>query len=219
MAAAKPAVAAKAAAAAAKPSPAAKPAAAAAKPAAAEKPALRRQNARADLLSKEPEEKAAPKATAVATKEPKAEAAEAEAEAEADAEAEGDTEEEDALRAAQEEAYAKQLRKAQFRQLAILSVILVVRVVLAFMKASHARGGGEGSPFDTINAMLLASPMGGLFKHVAEGWAFVAEFVKNPQNAPVMMVLLIVATRLVKRWDERAAAADEPVEVAEEDDE
>ena len=33
------------------------------------------------------------------------------------------------------------------------------------------------------------------------------------------MVLLIVATRLVKRWDERAAAADEPVAVAEAEEE
>ena len=125
-------------------------------------------------------------------------------------------------------------QKSLLSQLLPLAAVLVVRLVLTALRAwSRAKGGegAAGSPLDAINAALLSSPLGGALKAVGGAWASVVAFARSPSSAPVMMGLLIVATRLVKSMEgaqeepapESGEAADDDAQVEEppeeEDDE
>jgi hypothetical protein len=122
-----------------------------------------------------------------------------------------------AVSATEEEAEAPTApprRDGVMQQIIVLVVVLVVRVGLAFLKVAQARAQAAGGPppFAGFNTMLLNSPLGPALKLVQRGWAAVAELARSPQSAPLMMGLLIIATKLVARADGRASAFDTPIE-------
>ena len=112
--------------------------------------------------------------------------------------------------------------KSLLQQLLPLIVVLIVRIGLTFLRGYYRSKGGSdgdggGSPLDAVNAALLKSAIGGVLSTVGQGWSAVASFARSPQAAPVMMGLLIAATRLVRMMegknDAAAAAAENEPEV------
>jgi hypothetical protein len=96
------------------------------------------------------------------------------------------------------------------QQLVLLAVLVLVRVGLALWK-SHFKG--RALPF--ASALESVPLLGNALRLVQQAQAKFAELARSPQGAPVMMVLLIIATKLVSRADARAmdaeaAAAEEP---------
>ena len=96
------------------------------------------------------------------------------------------------------------------QQLVLLAVLVLVRVGLALWK-SHFKG--RALPF--ASALESVPLLGNALRLVQQAQAKFAELARSPQGAPVMMVLLIIATKLVARADARAmdaeaAAAEKP---------
>ena len=98
------------------------------------------------------------------------------------------------------------------QQLALLAIVVFVRMGLAFFK-SHFKD--RPSPFAGVAASMTTIPMlGDALRLVQTLQAKFAEMARSPQSAPIMMALLILATKLVQRADARHDAQVEAAEAA-----
>ena len=89
---------------------------------------------------------------------------------------------------------------AILQQVVLLACVLLFRFGLRFFQ-------DRPSPFAGINTLLQNSPFGPLLRLVAQGQKAIGEFAQSPSSAPVMIGLLILATKLVARADSNAEAA------------
>lgn len=133
-------------------------------------------------------------------------------------------EDEDAVNLAAEVATGGGDSGGLISQLFTLGLVLLLRLGLALYKSMRARGvaiPGAGA-VASAKAALYSSPIGPALQLVSEVIAKIATFARSPNAAPVMMVLLIFAMKLVKRMDppeEDAPAVVQAVVDADEDDE
>ena len=112
---------------------------------------------------------------------------------------------------AQPESFASGLGEV-LQQLPTLFALLAFRVLLHFL----LRKGPEGAraPIEKLNEALLSSPIGGVVESIHRFSSKIAEFARSPQAGPVMISLLIVATKLLKSSEAAAEAAMEAAEAA-----
>ena len=100
------------------------------------------------------------------------------------------------------------------QQLPTLFALLAFRVLLHFL----LRKGPDGAraPIEGLNEALLSSPIGGVVASIHSTASKIAEFARSPQAGPVMIGLLIVATKLLKRSEAAAEAAQAEAAATEE---
>lgn len=97
--------------------------------------------------------------------------------------------------------------KGLVEQFGIIAFALVVRFVISFAKSHLAKraAAGQASPLAGVAGMIKASPLGGVLALVEQLHLKIADIVRSPTGGPIMIGLLIVATKLVARSDERRA--------------
>ena len=105
---------------------------------------------------------------------------------------------------------------ALVQQVVMLAILILGRLALAFFKAHPP---GEDSPLAQVGKSLRESAMlGPAFSLIGTIQSRFAEFVRSPSSAPVMIGLLILATKLVARSDSAADGMFKEAEESTEDE-